>query len=202
MPPRPRTARRAAARGRASGRGERAPPRVAHGARGGAARPAPARRAPPGTAARESGRAPASTARTIRRSICRASRDVISWPQNARSSAWATVATRTGRSPARWLVERPSSGSPRKRRRNSEWSSSTARQKRSCSRPSALAATTCTRPSGDCRANARSSRPSTSSVAEKTPSRNVRVASPAWRAESDSMYGPAGLTMASTTGLP
>ena len=33
------------------------------------------------------------------------------------------------------------------------------------------------------------------------PSRNVRVASPAWRAESDSMYGPAGRTMASTTAL-
>ena len=28
------------------------------------------------------------------------------------------------------------------------------------------------------------------------------VASPAWRAESDSMYGPAGRTMASTIGQP
>ena len=36
----------------------------------------------------------------------------------------------------------------------------------------------------------------------KTPSRNVRVASPAWRAESDSEYGPAGRTMASTIEPP
>ena len=195
---RPRKARRAAARGRASDRVERAPRRAARGDRGGAARRATARRVPAERAARGSGPSAGVTARTIRRSICRASLDVISWPQNARRRAWAMVATRMGRSPARWLVERPSSGSPRNRRRNSEWSSSTARQKRSRSRPSALAPATCTRPSGDCRANARSSRPSTSSVAENTPSRNVRVASPAWRADSDSMYGPAGRTMAST----
>ena len=65
-------------------------------------------------------------ARMTARSISRASRAVISCPATARSSACATVAVRSGRSPRRCFVARPSSGSSANRRRNSEWSSSTA----------------------------------------------------------------------------
>ena len=75
-------------------------------------------------------------ARTIRRSIARASLARISWPQSARSRAWATVASRTGRSPRRRRTVAPSSGSRWKRRTNGVWSSSSARQKRSWSRAS------------------------------------------------------------------
>ncbi len=65
---------------------------------------------------------------------------------------------RTGRRPRRRRVASPISGSSAKRGRNSEWSASRARQKRSCSRPCSLAARRTTAPSGCCQACASSGR--------------------------------------------
>ena len=106
---RPGTARRVGARGRMSGTGgSSAAPRRAWRPRrrSSAGASAPSACADGGAWKRSSA---GVTARTMRRSICLASREVISWPQSARSSACATVPTRTGRNPARWLVDRPSS---------------------------------------------------------------------------------------------
>ena len=87
-------------------------------------------------------------ARMTRRSICRASRAVISWPQTARRSDWATVPTRSGRSPRRRGSTGPSSGSSRKRAQNSEWSSSSASWKRTAATAASLSARTTDRPVG------------------------------------------------------
>ena len=81
-------------------------------------------------------------ARTTSRSIWRARLAWISWPATARRSACATVAVRIGRRPRRRRIDSPSSGSPAKRARNSEWSSSRPSMKRTCSTPASLSAAT------------------------------------------------------------
>jgi hypothetical protein len=58
-------------------------------------------------------------ARITARSIARASLAWINWPQIARSTLCATVGSRVGRRPESSRIERPSSGSERKRRPNS-----------------------------------------------------------------------------------
>ncbi len=137
----------------------------------------------------------AVVARMIRRSIARASLARISWPHSARRSAWATVPRRTGRSPRRRRTVRPISGSRWKRSTNGVWSSSIARQKRSSSSASSPVARRQTTPSGRCQATPRPA----GSIAVRIPSRNVRVASPARRADSASEYGPRGRSSALTT---
>jgi hypothetical protein len=101
----------------------------------------------------------------------------ISWPQYARSSACATVATRTGRRPRSARDAGPSIESSRTLRRKPEWSSSSARSQRSFTAPPGDPARIDTVPSGDCHARASSAAPSTSTRAVNSPSRKVRVAS-------------------------
>ena len=137
------------------------------------------------------------SARTIVCSSRRARFASMSWPQNARSSACATFGTRTGRSPRSSRDARPSNGSSRTRRRKSEWSSSSASSQRMRSAAAAEPARIVTVPSDDCHARASSARPSTASACVSRPSRNVRVASLASRAESASEYGPRGATASS-----
>ena len=104
-------------------------------------------------------------ARTIVRSIWRARLAWISWPATARRSACATVPVRIGRSPRSCRTLSPRSGSSAKRRRNSEWSSSSPSANRTWSMPASLSAATTIVPSGRCSAWTRSSRSSTRTVA-------------------------------------
>ena len=94
----------------------------------------------------------AQIARTIVCSRRRARLASISWPQNARSIACATVPTRIGRSPRRTREAGPSIGSSRTDRRKSEWSSSSARIQRSRSTTVDDPAVIVTVPSVDCHA--------------------------------------------------
>ena len=123
-------------------------------------------------------------ARMIRRSIARASRARISWPQSARRSAWATVAVRTaaGRQvPRRRPDQRVAPETAQELGvvvRRERGRSGAARG------PARLAARRTTSPSGRCQACASSwpSAPSTAAVTR--PSWIVRVASPIRRHES------------------
>ena len=124
----------------ARGRAGRAPRRAARAARAGAARTAPTAASAEvvggslrPVAATVTSASRLCSARITERSSVRAVFESMSWPQTARRSACATVAVRTGRSPRRCFVARPSSGSSAKRRRNSEWSSSSASIQRSFS---------------------------------------------------------------------
>ena len=125
--------------------------------------------------------------RITARSIARARRASISWPQIARSTAWATVGSRSGRSPASSRTDRPSSGSERKRRANSEVSSSSASMKRSSEIPASSGARSVIVPSRRCHANPL---PPPGSALSKTSRREL----------SRNEYGPTGLTTASITG--
>jgi hypothetical protein len=137
-------------------------------------------------------------ARMTLRSIWRARRDSISCPQNARSSACATVASRTGLSPRRWTTACRSSGSRRKRWRNGAWSSSSASMNRSRSTAARDRARRTIVPSTRCHA-APSSPPGSAAVT--TPLRTIRVASPP-RSESASEYAPRGRIAVSITYAP
>jgi hypothetical protein len=133
-------------------------------------------------------------ARTICTSSCRARRESISCPQNARRSVCATVGSRSWRMPWNRNVVSPMSGSQAKRRRNSEWSASIASRKRSRSKPSSLAARSTTRPSTVWRAEPTSTPSPTWSVVVSVPSRRWRVASLACLVHRASVNGPAGRT--------
>ena len=113
---------------------------------------------------------------------------VISWPATARSSACATVAVRSGRSPRR-CADRPAraAGRAANRRRNSEWSSSTPSTKRMPLEPRLAGGLDADGAVGALprRDRARARCP-VATVCVNTPSRTVRVASLPWRAESRS----------------
>ena len=192
-----RSAGRAAARARGSGRAGREPRRAARATRAGAARTAPLRA---NVAAVGGSQQPSSSdgesARITRRSSFLAVFESMSCPQTARSSACATVAVRTGRSPRKCFGRaRRAAGRRAKRRRNSEWSSSSASAQRSLLgslRRLGPDRHDCRR--GDCQARATAS--ATAGREEPVPHR--RVASPASRADSSSEYGPLGRTAIST----
>ena len=103
--------------------------------------------------------------------------------------ACVPAAVRGGASPRGRAADRP-----RTRRRNSEWSSSSASTQRSFSAAATDSDRIVTTPSRDCQA--RATAPQQRAVT--SPSRTVRVASPASRAESSSEYGPRGRTAIST----
>ena len=139
-------------------------------------------------------------ARITARSICRASRAVISCPATARSSACATVAVRIGRRPRRcWIgrAEQRVGGEPPQELRvvvvDAEHEAhlleallARAPGRRRCRRAAAT------------RAPARARSPP-ANVIVITPSRTTRVASLPCRAESRSEYGPRGLSSAAIT---
>src|SRR5262245_29868412 len=133
--------------------------------------------------------------RTIVRSSSRARPDSISWPQSARSSAPATVGTRSGRNPRSCRTASPSSSSSAKRRTNSEWSSSSASTNRSRSTTASFSAWTPIAPFRFCHACATPS----SKAHVSTPSRYDRVASNARRAVRASEYRPRGRSSVSST---
>ena len=189
-----------APRGRSSGRARtsvapRRAPRPARAAR--PSRSAPGRR----RSARRGGRrgrrrgaddAPLVLARTAARGSA--------GPATARRSACATVAVRRGRRPPGAAVASPRSGSSAKRRRNSEWSSSSPRANRTCSTPASASART--------RIDAVDALPCIDALeppldgdrrAGRCRRETTRVASLPSRPESRSEYGPRGLSSASIT---
>jgi len=92
----------------------------------------------------------------------RADLESISCPQTALRSEWTTVAVRIGRIPPMLRTAFPMSGSSRKRRRNSPWSSSAARTKRSlasASSGSSLSIHALSFPSGFCETRASAGAP-------------------------------------------